>query len=86
MPTICWRPALLEARRLDMRLPDDIAILGFGHNDVAEELPPGLTTIGIDSRDLGRQAGSMILRRMRGDMPPEPIRAVELTLTHRGSS
>ncbi|WP_377811003.1 LacI family DNA-binding transcriptional regulator [Azospirillum sp. A29] len=78
--------ALLEARRLGMRLPDDIAILGFGHNDVAEELPPGLTTIGIDSRDLGRQAGSMILQRMRGDMPPEPIRAVELTLTHRGSS
>lgn len=78
--------ALLEARRLGMRLPDDIAILGFGHNDVAEELPPGLTTIGIDSRDLGRQAGSMILQRMRGDMPPEPIRAIELTLTHRGSS
>lgn len=78
--------ALLEARRLGMRLPDDVAILGFGHNDVAEELPPGLTTIGIDSRDLGRQAGSMILQRMRGDMPPEPIRAVELTLTHRGSS
>lgn len=78
--------ALLEARRLGMRLPDDIAILGFGHNDVAEELPPGLTTIGIDSRDLGRQAGSMIMQRMRGEMPSEPTRAVELTLTRRGSS
>ncbi|MBP2300620.1 LacI family DNA-binding transcriptional regulator [Azospirillum picis] len=78
--------ALLEARRRGMRLPDDIAILGFGHQDIADELPPGLTTVGIDSRDLGRRAGQLILQRMRSETPDSLTQVVDLTLAQRGSS
>ena len=78
--------ALLEARRQGLRVPGDIAILGFGHNDVAEELSPGLTTVGIDSRALGRRAGTMILQRLRNETPEATTELVELTLTRRGST
>lgn len=78
--------ALLEARRRRMSLPDDIAILGFGHSDVAEELPPGLSTIGIDGRDLGRRAGAMILRRLRNEALDAQTDILDVTLIRRGSS
>ncbi|WP_029009622.1 LacI family DNA-binding transcriptional regulator [Azospirillum halopraeferens] len=78
--------ALLEARRLGRRLPGDLAILGFGHSDVAEELSPGLTTVGVDSRDIGRRAGALILQRLRGETPEAPTDIVDLTLVRRGST
>jgi len=60
-----WAPAIVaELRRLDLRVPEDIALVGF--DDV---VPPGLhdlglTTMAQDFSGIGRLAGEMILRRL----------------------
>lgn len=60
-----WAPAIVaELRRLDLRVPEDIALVGF--DDV---LPPGLddlalTTMAQDFSGIGRTAGELVLRRL----------------------
>jgi len=60
-----WAPPLVaELRRLGLRVPEDVALVGF--DDV---VPPGLDDLGLttmaqDFNDIGKTAGSLILRRM----------------------
>ena len=60
-----WAPSLVaELRRLDLRVPEDVALVGF--DDV---VPPGmddlgLTTIAQDFSGIGKTAGELILRRL----------------------
>ena len=66
--------AMFEARDRKLAVPRDLAVLGFGETDIAGEIQPGLTTIGVDSLDLGRRAGEMLLQRLGGGMPAHPHR------------
>ncbi|MGQ9369381.1 LacI family DNA-binding transcriptional regulator [Azospirillum sp. ST 5-10] len=78
--------ALFEARRRGLAVPDGLAILGFGDNDMADEIAPGLTTVGVDSRELGRRAGALLLARLQGETPERATDILDLTLIQRGST
>ena len=77
--------ALFEARRRGLAVPGDLAVAGFGDIELAEALEPGLTTVRIDSDDIGRRAGSMLLTRLGGGAPARGIELVELSLVARAS-
>ncbi|MBR0716446.1 LacI family DNA-binding transcriptional regulator [Bradyrhizobium liaoningense] len=77
--------ALIEARSRGISVPRDLALLGFGDNDVADQITPGLTTITFDATAIGRAAGELLLARLAGTPPAEPRHAVELVLLERGS-
>lgn len=78
--------AILEARALGLRVPDDLAIVGFGDSDVAVEIPPGMTTVAVDAHAIGATAGKMILSRLNGQPVSEPTRIFPVTLVRRGST
>ena len=78
--------ALAEARRRGLAVPDDLAVAGFGDIELAEALEPGLTTVRIDSDDIGRRAGRMLLTRLGGGTPERGIELVELSLVVRASA
>jgi LacI family gluconate utilization system Gnt-I transcriptional repressor len=77
--------ALIEARARGLSVPRDLALLGFGDNDVADQITPGLTTISFDAAAVGRIAGELLLARLGGAPPAEQRLAVELFLVERGS-
>jgi LacI family transcriptional regulator, gluconate utilization system Gnt-I transcriptional repressor len=78
--------ALLEASRLGLHVPSDIAIAGFGDSDLAAEIPPGLTTIRMDCRQIGCRAGEMLLARLSGITTDLSSETVTLELVKRGST
>jgi len=58
--------ALMEAQRRGMRVPEDIAITGFGDVEIAGETVPSLTTVRTPRRELGRMCAEVLLEKIAG--------------------
>ena len=57
--------ALMECKRRGMRVPEDIAIAGFGDYEVAAFSHPGITTVNVDCYGIGTQAASRLVELIR---------------------
>jgi LacI family gluconate utilization system Gnt-I transcriptional repressor len=58
-------PVLLDCQRRGIRVPEDIAICGFGDYDLAAIANPSLTTVRVESAKMGRAAAQLILHRLK---------------------
>ncbi|WP_405952294.1 LacI family transcriptional regulator [Streptomyces prunicolor] len=58
--------AMRAARRRGLRVPDDLAVLGFDGLSLGELVEPALTTLHIDKRRLGRLAVEQVARLSAG--------------------
>ncbi len=82
-----WAPPLVaELRRLGLRVPEDVALVGF--DDV---VPPGLDDLGLttmaqDFDGIGKTAGSLILRRLADPQAPFVSEVFPARLVVRHSS
>ncbi|MET7640938.1 LacI family DNA-binding transcriptional regulator [Streptomyces sp. NPDC005438] len=63
--------AVLAARSRGVRVPEDVAITGFGDFELSGMIQPGLTTVALPNATIGREAAELLLRRMRGEPPEE---------------
>jgi LacI family gluconate utilization system Gnt-I transcriptional repressor len=78
--------ALIDARQRRLRVPDDIAITGYGDLDFARHLDPPLTTIRVSDYEMGRLAGEMLRRRLDGQSVEVPIVEIPVRLETRKST
>jgi LacI family transcriptional regulator len=77
--------ALLAARELRLRIPRDLALVGFDDLDWTTLVDPPLTVVSQPVGDLGRVAGERLLARIGGeDGPPRRVR-LATRLIVRGS-
>ncbi len=58
-----------EAHNRDLHVPQDLAVLGFTEDGSAAQWVQGLTTLGVDTAELGRRAGQLLLDRLDGEQP-----------------
>ncbi|MEU2615094.1 LacI family DNA-binding transcriptional regulator [Micromonospora sp. NPDC007271] len=58
---LCAVGLLAAARDAGLRVPDDVAVLGFDDLDVAQHVNPSLTTLRQPSAELGGQAARLAL-------------------------
>lgn len=77
--------ALIECARLGIGVPHDLAITGFGDQDLAALIPPGLTTVQVDFRGMGTLVGERLLDRAAGGAPPR-LTDMGYRLAVRGST
>jgi LacI family transcriptional regulator len=77
--------ALLEAQEMGLNVPQDISICGVDNHELAGEIKPGLTTVSLPTRDLGRIAAAQILQMLAGEPVPQksllPFHLVERAST-----
>ena len=77
---------LRAARELGLRVPDDLAVVGFDDIDLAQHTDPPLTTVHQPIRRKGEHAVRMLLSVVeRGELHPEQLR-LETRLVIRGST
>jgi len=58
---------LVEAMAAGVRVPDELAVVGFGNLAMAAEMRPTMTTVDIDGARIGREAVDMLRRRAAGE-------------------
>ena len=56
--------AMTECQRAGLRVPEDIAIAGFGAYDLAEHSTPPITTVDVSAYEIGRLTADRILQRL----------------------
>ncbi|GAB3562375.1 LacI family DNA-binding transcriptional regulator [Amycolatopsis endophytica] len=66
--------ALLAARAAGLRVPGDVAVVGFDDIEVASLVDPALTTVAQDKRGFGTAAAGALLTMLDGDETPPPVR------------
>ena len=62
---------IVEAHAAGMKVPDDIAVIGFGNAAVAGEMRPTITSIDIDGKRIALEAISLLRQRAAGNLPRE---------------
>jgi DNA-binding LacI/PurR family transcriptional regulator len=68
--------ALAAIRQHGLRIPDDIAVVGFDDHPLVQFASPPLTTVRLPFAEMGRQAGKMLLDLFQHN--DEPGREIEL--------
>ncbi len=71
--------AYLEIEKNGLRIPDDIAIAGFGNNKLSSFINPPLTTVKQSPYDIGKLSAEIILEQILGKSDPEQIREEIIT-------
>lgn len=59
--------AVMGAKRAGLRVPDDLAIAGFGNVELASTLVPSLTTVDVPRAQIGRECARIIMKRLEGE-------------------
>ncbi|MEM9522892.1 MAG: substrate-binding domain-containing protein, partial [Pseudomonadota bacterium] len=65
--------ALRAARKMGLRVPKDISITGFDDIELATLAEPGLTTVHVPHREMGRRAAEMLVRMVKERTPADSI-------------
>lgn len=79
-------PAILECNRRGIKVPDQLAICGFGDYDLASLVTPALTTVRTRPVEMGVRSAQLLLERLDGaDDAPSPI-TLQHQLIRRGSA
>lgn len=58
---------IIEAQAAGLKVPDDLAVVGFGNSSMAGDMRPTITSIDIDGARIAREAISVIRRRQLGE-------------------
>ena len=74
---------MVEALARGLRVPQDLAICGFGNADFSAHTVPSISTVHVDGPEIGRMAARLIIDRCRGEAVSQPVVDVGFRLIER---
>lgn len=77
---------IVEALAAGLRVPHDVAVVGFGNLAIAGDMRPSITTVDIDGARMGREAVALLRRRAAGQLHTRTVIDVGLRLIARESA
>ncbi|HTX19023.1 MAG TPA: substrate-binding domain-containing protein [Bacteroidota bacterium] len=63
---------MMALREMNIRVPDDVSIVGIDDIDYARVYPVPLTSIRTPQREIGRKAAEILIRNIESPAPPQP--------------
>ena len=78
--------AVVEANARGLKVPGDVAVVGFGNLSFSEGVTPPLTTVHVDGPRIGQVAGAMLVERAQGRDPAHVSVDVSYRILERGST
>ncbi|KND61910.1 putative L-talarate utilization transcriptional regulator, LacI family [Candidatus Burkholderia verschuerenii] len=77
---------LFECQRRGIRVPDDLALMGFVDLPIAAATQPGITTVRVPSLRIGELAGEMLLDYLDGKSPAHPHVDLGFSIAERSTT
>jgi LacI family gluconate utilization system Gnt-I transcriptional repressor len=77
---------IVEAQAAGLRVPDDLAVMGFGNSSLAGDMRPTITTVDVDGTRIAREAIAAIRSHSAGQVPTERSIDVGFRLISRESA
>ncbi|MET0210100.1 MAG: LacI family DNA-binding transcriptional regulator [Burkholderiaceae bacterium] len=77
---------LTEAQARGLRVPQDLAVFGFGGASFAAHLNPSLSTVHIEGAKIGRLAAELLIARGKGEQDDRRIIDVGFRIVERAST
>ncbi|MBD1552738.1 LacI family DNA-binding transcriptional regulator [Pseudomonas typographi] len=77
---------LTEAAARGLRVPQQVAVMGFGDMVFAAYTFPALSTVRIDGRTMGDAAAALLMARLNGNDGGPPLRDIGFSLVDRQST
>ena len=78
--------AITEATVRGIKVPEQLAIMGFGDVPFTADLIPALTTVHINGADMGQKAAQYLIARAEGREVEQPIVDVGFSIVERDSA
>lgn len=78
--------AINELRRMGLRVPQDVSVVGFDDLFLSEAFYPPLTTVSQPRMEIGRQAMRLLLDRIAGEAAPAGPVEMETVLCLRATT
>jgi LacI family gluconate utilization system Gnt-I transcriptional repressor len=78
--------AMTELQQRGLRVPDDVAVMGFGNFTMSSDLNPTLTTVHIDGAEIGKRSAELLVLRAQGRPLRKRIIDVGSSIIERAST
>lgn len=65
--------AMAAAYDLDLKVPEDVAVVGFDDTPAARDVRPALTTVSLPTYEIGASAARLLLRLLAGEATEEIV-------------
>ena len=72
--------AICELQKAGIRVPDDIAVVGFNNEPISQVIKPNLTTIDYPAREIGEIAATSLISKLNNT---EAISLSTIVLKHK---
>jgi LacI family transcriptional regulator, gluconate utilization system Gnt-I transcriptional repressor len=77
---------IIEANARGLKIPEDVAVIGFGDQEFAAYVEPAITTVRVDRTKLGHTAAAAILARCEGGPSPDRVTDLGFEIIRRKSA
>jgi DNA-binding LacI/PurR family transcriptional regulator len=78
--------AYQRIKEAKLKIPNDVAVMGFSNNKITSLVDPQITTIDQPSFEMGRKAAEILIQTIEGKLLDHKTLILDATLIERGST